>query len=444
MTEPTHRLRTTLCATVLTGLVLGLGQGSALAQVRSDGYSGDYIAAVVNSDLVTAGEIEQRIERAQIAAQRAGQRLPPPQVLRQQVLDSLIEERVLITTARQSGARVDETELDRAAQAVAAQNQWTLDQLRERLRQEGIEYSRFRANLRDQMLVERVREREVGQRTQVSELEIDDYLASQNASGAKTAEVNIAQILVRVPEGADEQTVAQRQAQADAALARVQGGEAFAAVAAEVSDDPSKAQGGELGLRPPSRLPDAFVAQVSGLEPGQVSPTLLRTGAGWHVLKLVDRQETSGFKVTQTQARHILLRPSAQLSTEAAARRLIDYRSQIVSGAATFEAMAKQYSEDGSAAQGGDLGWVSPGTLVPEFEEAMNRLSLGGISQPVQSRFGVHLIKVENRRESTVDAKQVRAQARNVLRERKFEAAYNEWLKELRAQAYVEMREPPQ
>ena len=256
--------------------------------------------------------------------------------------------------------------------------------------------------------------------------------------------MNIAQILVSVPEGADAQTTAERKARADAALERALAGENFAALARELSDDANKAQGGELGLRLPSRLPDAFVAAVDPLAVGQVAPQLLRTGAGWHVLKLVDRQETTGFNVTQTQVRHILLRPSAQLSTEAAARRLVDYRSQIVGGATTFEAMARQYSEDGSAAQGGELGWVSPGNLVPEFEEAMNRLDIGGISQPVASRFGVHLIKVENRRESTVDAKQVRAQARNVLRERKFEEAYNEWVKELRAQAYVEMREPPQ
>ncbi len=443
MSELIPVLRAVLCAAAVS-VCVGHGPAAAQVQARTDAFSGDYIAAVVNSDLVTAGEIEQRLERAQLAAQRAGQRLPPPQVLRQQVLDSLIEERVLITTARQSGARVEDSELDRAAQAVAAQNKWTLEQLRERLQLEGIDYTRFRANLRDQMLVERVREREVGQRTQVSELEIDDYLAAQNASKANTAELNIAQILISVPEGADVQTAAQRKARADEALARALAGEDFAALARELSDDPGKAQGGELGLRVASRLPDAFVAEVGGLDVGRVAPKLLRTGAGWHVLKLVNRQETTGFKVTQTQVRHILLRPSAQLSTEAAAQRMIDYRSQIVSGATTFEAMAKQYSEDGSAAQGGELGWVSPGNLVPEFEEAMNQLSIDGISQPVVSRFGVHLIKVEGRRENTVDAKQVRAQARNVLRERKFEEAYNEWVKELRAQAYVEMREPPQ
>jgi peptidyl-prolyl cis-trans isomerase SurA len=425
-------------------LALGVAPLSAWAQARVDTYSGDYIAAVVNSDLVTAVEIEQRVSRAQAAAQRAGQRLPSIEQLRAEVLAALIEERVLITFARDSGAKVDDGELDRAVQAVAAQNKWTVDQLRERLRAEGIDYVQFRASLRDRLLVERVREREVGQRTRVSDLEIDDYLAKQNASSTKNLELNIAQILVPVPEGADAAVLEEREKRADAALARVVGGEDFAKVAREVSEDGNRAQGGEIGLRPTTKLPDLFVEQVRGLSPGQVSPKLLRSGAGWHVLKLMERQDTSGFRVTQTRARHILLRPSPQLSTEAAARRLAEYRAQIESRSATFEDLARRYSEDASAAQGGDLGWVSPGGFVPEFEEAMNKLSLGGISQPVVSRFGVHLIQVMERRETTVDAKQVREQARNVLRERKFEDAYNEWVKELRARAYVEMREPPQ
>jgi peptidyl-prolyl cis-trans isomerase SurA len=303
--------------------------------------------------------------------------------------------------------------------------------------------TRFRANLRDQILLERVREREVGQRTRITDADIDKYLQERGAGGARDVELNIAQILVPLPEGADADAVAQRQARADAALARVRGGEDFATVAREVSEDPNRAQGGEIGLRPASRLPDPFVEQVRGLQPGQVSPTLLRSGAGFHVLKLVDRRDVSGVRVMQTRARHILLRPSPQLSADLARQRLADMRAQIESGRASFEVLARQFSEDGSAAQGGDLGWVNPGALVPEFEEAMNRLPIGGLSQPVTSRFGVHLIEVVERREATLDAKQLREQARNALRERKFEEAYLEWAKELRSRAYVEMRDPP-
>jgi peptidyl-prolyl cis-trans isomerase SurA len=210
-----------------------------------------------------------------------------------------------------------------------------------------------------------------------------------------------------------------------------------------MSDDGNRARGGEIGLRPSARLPDQFVEQVRGLRNGEVSPTVLRTGAGFHVLKLIERRDSSGVSVTQTRARHILLRPSPQLSADLARQRLLDMRAQIERGTSTFENLARQFSEDGSAAQGGDLGWVNPGSFVPEFEEAMNRLPIGGLSQPVTSRFGVHLIEVVDRRDTTLDAKQLREQARVAVREQKFEEAYLEWTKELRGRAYVEMRDPP-
>jgi peptidyl-prolyl cis-trans isomerase SurA len=428
----------------LAQLQLRAPAGTPTVQIRGPAFNGDYIVAVVNSDLVTAGEVEQRLDRIRAAAVPRGAALPPAsEQMRQQALQSLIEERVIMTYARESGIKVDDAELDRAVQSVATQNQLTLNQLRERLRADGIDYVRFRANLRDQILMERVREREVGVRTRVLDVDIDKYLAERNVINAKDAELNIAQILVTVPEGASPDVLTQRQSRADAALARVLGGEDFATVAREVSEDGNRARGGEIGLRTASRLPDLFVEQVRGLRPGEVSPTVLRSGAGLHVLKLLERRDMSGVRITQTRARHILLRPSAQLSVDVARQRLSDMRAQIERGSSNFESLARQFSEDASAAQGGDLGWVNPGAFVPEFEEAMNRLSVGGISQPVVSRFGVHLIEVVERREVTLDAKQVREQARNALREQKFEQAYLEWLKELRSRAYVEMRDPP-
>jgi peptidyl-prolyl cis-trans isomerase SurA len=412
--------------------------------IRGSSFSGDYIVAVVNSELVTAAEVEQRIERVRAAnAARGAARPPVTEQMRQQALDSLIEERVLLTFARESGVRVDDAEIDRAVQSIAAQNKLTMAQLRERVAADGMDFPRFRANLRDQILLERVREREVGQRTRVSDAEIDKYLAERNALNARDSELNIAQILIPVPEGASPELLAQRQALAEAALARVRSGEDFATVARELSEDGNRARGGEIGLRPASRLPDAFVEQVRSLRPGEVSPTVLRSGAGLHVLKLIERRDTVGVRVTQTRARHILLRPSAQLSADLARQRLADMRAQIERGSNSFDSLARQYSEDASAAQGGDLGWVNPGAFVPEFEEAMNRLGVGGLSQPVTSRFGVHLIEVVERREVTLDAKQVREQARNALREQKYEEAYLEWVKDLRSRAYVEMREPP-
>ena len=453
MTDDFRRLRSLGVA-----LALGICAAAAVAQLQirsaanapapaaagGPAFNGDYIVAVVNSELVTAGEVEQRVLRIRAATTpRGGQPPPVTDQLRQQALDSLIEERVLLTYARESGVRVDDAEIDRAVQSIAAQNKMTMAQLRERVAADGIDFARFRANLRDQILLERVREREVGQRTRVTDADIDKYLAERNVGAGRDVELNIAQILIPVPDGASADTVAQRQAQAETALARVRGGEDFAVVAREMSDDGNRARGGEIGLRPSARLPDQFVEQVRGLRNGEVSPTVLRTGAGFHVLKLVERRDSSGVRVTQTRARHILLRPSPQLSAELARQRLLDMRAQIERGTSTFENLARQFSEDGSAAQGGDLGWVNPGAFVPEFEEAMNRLPIGGMSQPVTSRFGVHLIEVVERRDTTLDAKQLREQARDAVREQKFEEAYLEWTKELRGRAYVEMRDPP-
>ena len=448
MTEPLFRLRPAVqalrigCSLGLLALCAGLGPwADAHAQARTR--SGDYIAVVVNQELVTAGEIDRRMERAQAEAAR-GARLPPEPELRRMMLDALIDERVMISNARESGMRVDDGEVDRAIQSIAAQNQITLPVLRQRLAAEGTDYFRFRANVREQIMIERLREREVDQRIKVADEDIDKYLEDQRAAANADAETNLAQILVTVPEDADAATVAARRAVAELALARVKGGEAFEAVAREVSEDANRAQGGVIGARPASRLPDAFVEATKALKVGEVTAQPLRTGAGFHLLKVVSRKEVVLGQVQQTRSRHVLLRTSPQLTPEVAARRLAEYRRQIEAGTKSFEDIAREFSEDGSAAGGGDLGWSSPGTMVPEFEQAMNALPINGLSEPVVSRFGVHLIQVLERREQAVELKQLREQARNVLREQRFDQAYADWTKELRSRAYVEYREPPQ
>jgi len=425
-------------------LLAGCLAAPASAQPRTAVRNGDYIVAVINQELVTAGEVDRRIERArQEAAQRPGVRLPDDDELRRQALEALIEERVIVTHAREIGVRIDEPDLDRAVQSIAQQNQLSVAQLRERLRQDGIDYARFRANLRDQLLVERVREREVYQRIRITDLEVDRLVDQQRAAAQADAEFNIAQILVAVPDGASAAEREARRARAEQALARVRRGDSFAAVARELSDDPNRDKGGEIGLRAASRLPDLFVDAVRPLAAGEVAPALVTSGAGFHVLKLVERQEGAALRVSQTHARHILLRTSPQLSAEAATRRLDELRRQILAGSRAFDEAARQLSDDGSAANGGDLGWAGPGQFVPEFEDAMNRLPLGGISPPVVSRFGVHLIQVLERRDVALETRQLREQARAQLREQKFDDAYTEWARELRARAYVEMREPP-
>ncbi len=427
-----------LCRRIVAAGALGLAAAHLPAQ------TGDYIVAVVNQELVTASEVQQRLARVRDEATRNRSPLPPASTLRRQVLDTLIDERVMVTNARDSGTRIDDPELDRAVANVATQNQMTLPQLRERLRQEGISFAKFRDNIRDQILVERVREREVVSRIKVSDAEIDELIEKRRGAAGTSAQINVAQILVPVPDGAADGVVAERRARAEAALKRVRGGEDFATVAREISEDSNRSQGGEIGLRPIDRLPDLFTRGVQGLNPGDVLPELIRSGAGFHVLKLVDRKESAAFTVDQSRARHILLRPSPELTPEAAARRLVQFKRDILAGAKTFEQLARENSEDGSAAQGGDLGWAAPGSFVPEFEEAMKALPVGGISDPVTTRFGLHLIQVVDRRQTTLDSRQLREQARNILREQKFEAAFSEWLRDLRSRAYIEFRDPPQ
>jgi peptidyl-prolyl cis-trans isomerase SurA len=433
---------------VALALLVVLGQVASLAaQAQGSNLRGprnaDWITAVVNQESVTAGEVERRIERARLEAQRGGQALPADAELRQLALDALIDERAMITSARDSGMRIDEVDIDRAVQNIALQNQLTLDTLRQRLTAEGVDYGRFRANLRDQLMIERLREREVYQRIRVTDDDIDKYLDEQRRAANSDAETNLAQILVSVPEGATPELLEQRRARAQAALARVQGGEDFTVVSKEISEDSNRERGGVIGLRPASRLPDIFVEHTRSLQSGEVAPTLLRSGAGFHVLKLVERKEVALGQITQTRARHVLLRTSAQLNAATASRRLAEYKRQIEAGGTSFEDIARQHSEDGSAAAGGDLGWSNPGQMVPEFENAMNALAINGMSEPVVSRFGVHLIQVLERRTTTLETKQLREQARNVLREQRFEQAYLDWAKELRSRAYVELREPP-
>src|SRR6185369_7634553 len=302
---------------------------------------GDYIVAVVNQELVTASEVQQRLARIREEAARNRTPLPPAPALRKQVLDALVDERVLITNARESVARVDEPELDRAVANVAQQNQMTMAQLRERLKQEGISYAKFRDNIRDQILVERVREREVVSRIRITDAEIDDLIEKRRKAAGIASEINVAQILVTVPEGAADAVVAERRARAEAALKRVQGGDDFAVVARDVSEDANRAQGGEIGLRLADRLPDLFLRAVERLKPGEVAPEVLKSGAGFHVVKLVERKESSNFTIDQSRVRHILLRPSPELTPEAAARRLLQFKRDIQAGAKTFEQLAR-------------------------------------------------------------------------------------------------------
>ncbi|HLO95717.1 MAG TPA: peptidylprolyl isomerase [Burkholderiaceae bacterium] len=431
-------LRSLLVAGLCAGMLPLASAQSGASRIKP----GDHIAVVVNQDVVAASEITLRAERAREEARRRGESNPNMEELRKAAMDALIEERAMVTLARETGQRIEEPELDRVVANVATQNKLTMAQLKERLKADGMDVKTFRENLRDQMLMERVREREVQKRINITDGDIDRYLDERQAKADSNPQLNIAQVLVPLPEKGTEAQVAERKARAETALARVKAGEDFAKIAREFSEDANKDRGGEVGLRQAERLPDVFVDAVRDLKPGQVNPRLIRSEVGFHIIKLLAREAAANPNIiTQTHSRHVLLRPSQQLTPEVAARRLAEFKRAIEAGQTSFEQVARENSEDGSAPNGGDLGWVGPGAFVPEFEEAMNALPLNGISGPVMSRFGVHMIQVLERRQVELEPKQLREQAKAALRERRYEDAYKDWLKELRANAFIEIRE---
>ena len=358
-------------------------------------------------------------------------------------MEQLILERVQLQAAAEQGLKIDDAALAQAEDNIARQNGLGVAQLHERLKGLGQDADAFRANLRNELLLQRLREREVESRIRIGEQDIDAYLAEHQS--AELAEVNLAQLLVRVPEGADDATVERLRQRAEELAQRARAGADFTALVREFSEAADKTRGGELGLRGVDRYPALFLDATRSLQPGQIA-AVVRSGAGFHVLKLLEKRNAGlpEASYTQTRARHILLRPGAQLSQEAAVARLQELRQRIAAGSARFDEVARQVSQDGSASAGGDLGWARPGMFVPEFEQTMNRLAPGQISEPLVSRFGVHLIQVQERRQATLSEREQREWVRNLLREQKADDAYATWARELRGRAYIEYREPPQ
>ena len=403
----------------------------------------DHVVALVNSEPITNHEIHARLARLQPPE---GVPQPPRDELLRQLMERLILERIQLQAAAEQGLKIDDTTIAQAEEGIARQNGLSVTQLHQRLQGLGQDAVAFRANLRDEMLIQRLREREVDSRIRISESDIDAYLAKrQTPQNPEQAEINLAQLLVRVPEGTDEATVERLRQRAEQLAQRARDGADFATLAREQSDALDKTRGGELGLRSSERYPALFIDATRSLQPGQIS-AVVRSGAGFHVLKVLDKRIASlpEANYTQTRARHILLRLGPQLSQEAAIARLKDMRQRITDGSARFEELARQVSQDGSASAGGDLGWAKPGMFVPEFEQTMNRLAPGQLSEPLVSRFGVHLIQVQERRQVALGASELREWVRNLLREQKAEEAYETWTRELRGRAYVEYKEPPQ
>ncbi|CAM3997362.1 peptidylprolyl isomerase [Bordetella tumulicola] len=451
----------------------------------------DGIAAVVNKDVITLREVDSASKRAIEDLQRRGIQVPPQDILRRQVLQSLIIERVQTQEADRLGIRVNDGQIDQAIASIAERNRITPQQMRAEVEKSGVKWEDYRKSLSNDLRMNRLRQRAVDSNIVISDAEVDAFLkdrANNPAVGAAPSapsapspaqrapqaraqsgpeQVALGQILIRVPEGASSSEVAELRKKAESVLARLKKGSDFASLAAETSDGPEALQGGVMGARPMDGWPDLFVQAIASLSPGQVSD-VIQSGNGFHILKVLDRaggapaqpaqqpapqspavapQPGQGMptqqgpvQVTQTHARHILVKTSAVMTDDQARQRLEQIRQRVINGGASFSDMARQYSEDGNAPQGGDLGWVNPGEMVPAFEQAMNALPVGGLSEPVLSPFGWHLIQVEERREHDVSDDLQRMQARQILFERRAQPAFEDWVEQLRTGAYIDNR----
>jgi peptidyl-prolyl cis-trans isomerase SurA len=401
----------------------------------------DRIVAIVNKDVITQRDLDERVALVVSQLKRQNTPLPPVEVLERQVLERMITDRVQVQFALETGVRIDDLQLDRTVAMIAEQNRMSLPDFRRALEREGVPFDRFREDIRREIMISRLKEREVDSKIQIGESEIDNFL-QEVATTPKGAEYNIAHILVTVPESASPEQIEARLKRAQEAAARAKGGADFAQVAVSYSDAADALAGGGMGWRAQDRLPELFASVLAKMKPGEVSD-VLRSPAGFHVLKLVDRRggaAESAFVVEQTHPRHILVRINEVVSEGEARRKIGLLRQRIVDGA-NFAEIARLNSDDtASASRGGDLGWVVPGDLVPQFESAMKELKLDEVSQPVRTPFGLHLIQVLERRTADVSADRKRLEARKVLRERRSDEAYQEWVRQLRDRAYVELR----
>ena len=400
----------------------------------------DRIVAVVNKEVITASELQERVGFAERELSRQGTPLPDRRLLERQVLERLILDKAQLQLAAEGSIRIDNLQLDRAIERIAENNNLTLTAFRQAIERDGVQFDRFREEVRRQIVLQRLREREVDERIEVSETEIDLYLEENKSAGAERVEYNVAHILVRLPEQASPERIAQARSRAEKARDEARAGGDFARLAASYSDSADALQGGLMGWRAAERLPELYSAALQTMKPGEVSD-VLRSPGGFHLLRLLDRRGAgAGRSVVQTLARHILIKTSEVVSEAEARRRLTELRERIVTGGADFAEIARLNSADASAAQGGNLGWIFPGDTVPEFERAMDALKPGEISQPVKSPFGWHLVQALERRTGGLPAERLRFLARQALRERKSDEAYQDWLRQLRDRTYVEIR----
>ena len=399
----------------------------------------DRIVAVVNDDVVMRSELNERVRTVTAQLNQQGTTLPPKGVLERQVLDRLILTKLQIQEAMHTGIRVDDETLNRTISGIAAQNKLSLAEFRKILESDNYSYEKFREDIRNEILISRLVQRQVNNRVMVSEREIENYLANMEQQGAIDKEYKLSHILIAIPQNASPGTIEETREKAEKVLNELKSGKDFAEMAATYSDGQQALEGGSLGWRKAGQVPTLFADFISLMNIGDISD-LITSPSGYHIIRLDDIRTGKKVIITQVHVRHILIKPDEVEKPKDVIRRLTQLKLRIETGE-DFAELARAHSQDNvSAANGGDLGWVSPGDLVPEFEQVMNSLKEGEISQPFETQFGWHIIQVLGRRkhDNTQDA--LRNQAREAIRERKLTEAKENWLRQMRDEAYVEYR----
>lgn len=431
----TQFLKLLLLASIFTSsLATGASKSVAGAPIKMD-----RIIAIVDQNVVTEQELGDRVHTVTAQLEKQGTELPPQDVLEKQILERLISDNLQMQFAAQTGIKIDDTQLDKAIERIAEQNKMGVDEFKVALQKDGISYRKFREDIRTEITIARLKEREVNNRVVVSDGEVDNYLTTQATRKDDQDELEISHILIRTPEDATPEDLQKAKAKMDEALKQLSDGASFGKVSASYSDAPNALEGGGLGWKTSSQIPSLFLDALQNMQVGEVSKPL-RSPNGFHILKLTNRRGgSSPLLVDQTHARHILIKLSEVVSEKEAKQKMDGIKERLDNGT-KFEDMARQYSEDGSANSGGDLGWVNPGDTVPAFEQAMNDLALGEISEPVRSPFGYHIIQVIERRKQDMTKEAARLKARQEIRARKADEAYQDWVRELRDRAFVELR----
>ncbi|MCK0537388.1 peptidylprolyl isomerase [Alcanivorax quisquiliarum] len=399
----------------------------------------DRIAAVVNDSVIMESELDQRVDdlARQFVAER--QQLPPRDVLRPQVLERLIMEQLQLDMAERGGIRVDDGSLNQALAGIARQNDMSLDEFATAVQEDGFEWAAFREQIRAEMIISQLHQRQVARRVRITDREVDRFLESEMGRQLFESEFRLGHILIGLPDDATPDQVAAAQQEAEQLVQRIRDGADFREMAVSFSDAPQALEGGDLGWRPAAQLPTLFAEEALRMQPGQVSEPL-RAGNGFHILQLIDRRGDAIQIVEQYRVRHILIRTSA-LRTPSQAERLIIELHNRIEGGESFEALAREYSEDpGSARAGGDLGWVSPGEMVPEFEQTFRETPVGVLSPVFQSEFGWHFLRVEDTRSADMSDEFRVLRARQALQQRRYEEELQQWLRETRAEAFVDIR----